>query len=304
MTVELEDVIRDERVVRKLTDSSSRIIMVMGASDTGKTTLIERIAHVLSSHSPVGVVDLDMGQSHIGPPTTVAWGKLKGGVKTWSDIAAEDFYFTGTVTPLGSLLPSLTGAKLMTDRAASSCKKVLIDTTGLIAGPAGRLLKKHKADLLNPDIILALERYGELGHILDSFRRQEHPQVYRLPPPDQARAKNTLRRSRYRFEKMVDYFAGAHTIEVRVGEIPVRCTARPRGHGLTQMESRIASLRDGRNRHIALGLIEWISADKETLRVRSPLRDERHITTIVIGKAVLDTSRGELRDVGIPKKSI
>lgn len=54
-------------------------IMVLGGADTGKTTLIEYLADLLANKFSVGIVDCDTGQSHIGPPTTIAWGRVGGG---------------------------------------------------------------------------------------------------------------------------------------------------------------------------------------------------------------------------------
>lgn len=55
--------------------------MILGGSDTGKTSLVEYIANLLVSKFKVGIVDCDMGQSHIGPPTTIAWGRVGNGLK-------------------------------------------------------------------------------------------------------------------------------------------------------------------------------------------------------------------------------
>ena len=49
------------------------ICLILGASDTGKTTLAEALTKQLVKKQPVGIVDADIGQSHIGPPTTVGW---------------------------------------------------------------------------------------------------------------------------------------------------------------------------------------------------------------------------------------
>ena len=52
----------------------ARVTMVVGASDTGKTTLTAYLAGALAARGEtVAVVDADVGQSEIGPPTTVGW---------------------------------------------------------------------------------------------------------------------------------------------------------------------------------------------------------------------------------------
>ena len=49
------------------------ICLILGGSDTGKTTLAAALTKLLAKHQPVGIVDADIGQSHIGPPTTAGW---------------------------------------------------------------------------------------------------------------------------------------------------------------------------------------------------------------------------------------
>jgi GTPase SAR1 family protein len=48
-------------------------LLLLGAADTGKTTLLNALASRLAKSQPVALVDADIGQSHIGPPTTVGW---------------------------------------------------------------------------------------------------------------------------------------------------------------------------------------------------------------------------------------
>lgn len=175
--------------MKKITDPQQRIIMVIGAPDLGKTTVVWSIGKSLRGLYETAIVDLDMGQSHIGPPTTIAWAKLKEHNEEWSDMELRDLYFTGTVTPFGSLLPAITGAKLITERAVDSAEKVIIDTTGLISEPVGRILKLYKIDLIMPDIVLAIESSGELSHIIDPLRFNQRPEIIRIPAPSETRIK-------------------------------------------------------------------------------------------------------------------
>ncbi|HXX53847.1 MAG TPA: Clp1/GlmU family protein, partial [Thermodesulfovibrionales bacterium] len=181
----IQDFTKNGSLLEAITDPLNRIIMVIGGSDTGKTTLVESIVDLLSTQGGVGIVDLDMGQSHIGPPTTIAWGKTERRFEDWAFIRTEEFYFTGAFTPAGNISATVVGAALMTKRAHSSCGKVVVDTTGLVAEPVGRVLKQLKVDALCPDVILALERSGELGHILDSFRFHRRPKIQKLKVLDQ-----------------------------------------------------------------------------------------------------------------------
>lgn len=285
MTRRIEDFIKEARIIKEITAPQNKLIMVIGGADTGKTTFVECIADFLAKQTNVGIVDLDMGQSHIGVPTTIAWGKIKGKFKNWTSIIQEDFYFTGTLTPYGSLLQAAVGAKLITDKALSSCRKVVIDTTGLIAEPAGRILKQLKVDLLSPDIIIALERSKELGHIHDAFKFQTFPKVHRIPVLAQVKSKSPAVRTRFRAERLRSYFTNSNRVEVSLKAIGVRFTGEPMRLSTAELKNRIVSFRDKENRDIAVGLIERAQLKDERLLIHSPINKDVKFSTLVIGTA-------------------
>ncbi|HAV42591.1 TPA: polyhydroxyalkanoate depolymerase, partial [bacterium] len=115
--------------------SSGRIIIVIGAVDTGKTTLVTYLANKAAEGGKVvGIVDADIGQSDIGPPTTIGLGMIKEPVEDLRKITPADLYFVGSLSPKGHLLPMVVGTRRMVEHAFQlGAQKVIIDTTGLIS---------------------------------------------------------------------------------------------------------------------------------------------------------------------------
>lgn len=276
----------------KLIDPQTRIIMVIGASDSGKTTIVWNLSKLLLNHYKTAVVDLDMGQSHIGPPTTIGWAMMEPGIEDWTGLNVKDFYFTGTVTPFGSLLPSVTGARLMTERTLNLAEKVIIDTTGLISEPAGRVLKHFKIDIIEPDIILAVEFRDELSHILTPLRFKVRPEVIRIPVPEGVKVKTQSKRGEYRFERMMDYLREASTISLQFSKIGMRFIRNPLRFKY-EFINRVVSLRDEYNRDIALGVIKGMSEGE--LKIFTPLKD-KIASSIVIGRTVINMKDRTLKD--------
>jgi len=281
----LEEFIKYTNIIKELKNPQNKLIMVIGGTDTGKTTLVECIAEFLGKSMDIAIVDLDMGQSHIGLPTTIGWGKIQKGFNGWDKIKAEDFYFTGTISPPGNLVPTIVGAKLITEKAISCSQKVIIDTTGLVSGPMGRLLKQFKIDLLRPNMILALERAEELGHILDTFKSQRFPKIYRLQVPAQVTTKSIAIRARYRAERFKSYFMNANTMEVSLKDIGLRFTKEPTKLSTVYLKDRIVSFRDDKNKDLALGIIEGVSLRDKKMMIRSPLSKDIKFSILVIGIA-------------------
>jgi len=77
------------------------ICLILGASDTGKTTLAAALAKCAASRGPVGIIDADIGQSHIGPPATVGWAVVDNPQINFSEPAVGGISFVGDITPVG-----------------------------------------------------------------------------------------------------------------------------------------------------------------------------------------------------------
>jgi len=256
----------NEKVREKLLEPQNQVIMVIGGPDTGKTTLIEDLMNLLFDKFKVAVVDADVGQSHIGPPTTIAWGLLEGKFSGWRKIPVRDMYFVGTTSPFGNLLPMLTGTKIICDIAKQKAEKVIIDTTGMIKGGAGKVLKICKIDIVHPHLILALEKKDELEHIILAFKGMRTPLIFKVPVPSEVGQKPYIHRTGYRERKFRDYF------KMRLES--------------SLLDNCLVSLRDREGRDLALGIIEEVDEKEKKLIIFTPLNTDREIGGVI---------RGELR---------
>ena len=189
----------------KLSSAKRRRIMVLGATDSGKSTYCRFLSRrLMEAGSKVAIVDADVGQKDIGPPTCITSGfpEPSGMLEA---IAPSSFYFVGTVTPVRHLLPMVVGTKQVVD--SSRAFVTVINTTGLIHG-IGRVLKGFKIEAVRPDAIVAIERSYELHAILRAYRNYR---IFRIAPsglavpktPEQRRAARAAAFAAY-FEKAVE----------------------------------------------------------------------------------------------------
>jgi len=190
------------------------LVLLMGTSDAGKTTLARYLIGEWNRRGiRVALVDGDIGQSTLGPPTTI-------GLAFFPPASLESFppppailRFVGATSPHGHFLPLIVGLKRLVDRAAAEkVGIILVDTTGLIHGPAGRELKFRKIDLLRPQHLIALERQGEVEPLLLPHEGRRDLRVHRLPVAEAAVSKSREGRRAYRERKFREYFAGAHPL--------------------------------------------------------------------------------------------
>jgi polynucleotide 5'-hydroxyl-kinase GRC3/NOL9 len=202
---------------------NERVLFVMGAKDTGKTTIVKELANELFQRGySVGIIDVDVGQSDIGPPTTIGLGTVESVLTNLSDAILRHFYFVGSTSPKGHILSVLIGAHKMLDKAlALGLQKIIFDTTGLVYGQLGRVLKEHKIAVVNPDVIVCLQANQECEHILRIYDSFEKPIVLRLPPDSQCREKTVAARRNYRETTFRNYFAYAKDVTCSLSKIGI-----------------------------------------------------------------------------------
>src|SRR5579862_1153996 len=113
-------------------------VMVIGAADRGKSHFARWL--VAGSPQPAALLSADVGQPSLGPPACLAVAPRR----PWR--APDRLWFVGDVTPVRHLLAIVTGAARLAARARSvGAARIVIDSSGLVDGPLGRVLKYHKA---------------------------------------------------------------------------------------------------------------------------------------------------------------
>lgn len=199
---------------------SPGMAMLLGASDTGKTTLAGHLIEAwLRAGHRVALVDGDIGQSSLGLPTTVSMAHyLPSGQTSGHPMALR---FVGSTSPAGRFLQLAVALKILADRAlAQGADIVLVDTTGLVSGPPGRTLKFQKIALIGPAHLLALQRGDELEPLL--LPHQGRATIHRLPVPAAVCPKSREGRRAFRERKFRDYLREARPIRVSWKEARVQ----------------------------------------------------------------------------------
>jgi polynucleotide 5'-kinase involved in rRNA processing len=257
----------------------ARVTVVIGASDAGKTTLVAALGSELASRGErVGVVDSDVGQSEIGPPTTVGLGRIAGRVTRLSDAELIAFQFVGVSSPARDIRGVVEAARRMVGHArAERFERVLVDTSGLVLGWPGHRLKHEKIAALDPDLLLFLEREGECAPIAERYAGASRPRVFRLPAQGRPRSRSQIVRRRHRIEAFDAYLRNARSVRV-----PRSAVELPRGLPWADVVGGLCGLDAADGKTIALGLVEELADD--VVRVLAPLPRSARVTRARVGR--------------------
>ena len=187
-----------------------QVVLVIGSTDVGKSTFCRFLADFALAHGlKTALVDADVGQSQIGPPTTI-------GMKSFTpedpsvqfNGTADQLYFVGDLSPRGHYLEVLTGTSLMVDSAREiDANFIIIDTTGYIHDTPAVTLKQHKIELIRPNHIVCIGRSSELEQITACYCQQDWLNIHHLRPDRNVRSKSSKARSRYRKAQFDAYFS-------------------------------------------------------------------------------------------------
>ncbi len=209
-----------ERVVRVIAQDPG-VVMMLGAPDRGKTTWCLQLANELSAMGKkVALVDADIGQSDLGPPTTIAMSCLGGPVQDWQQLRPQAGFFVGTTSPPGVEGWCVAGASRMVQAAwKRGCDVVLVDTTGLVGGRYGRYLKGAKIEALRPRHLVAVERGDELAGLLKGWPVPAG-RIHRLEPPPGVESRDGRRRRELREQAYRRFWQGARAWQLSLARIP------------------------------------------------------------------------------------
>lgn len=260
------------------------VCLILGGVDTGKTTLAAALTERLAQNQAVGIIDADIGQSHLGPPTTVGWALVDKPEIDLTQITPGGIGFVGDVTPVGHLL-QLTAALTQCVREVSkTTERIIIDTPGFITGPAANALWWTVQSILQPGVILAVQRENELSGIIEGLQRLgSHLEVLTSPP--EIPTKSPEARRRYRQRQFCRYFKDSCLVHLNLSDLTVQ-TTRSWGSGV--VTGKLVGLRNSEGIDQVVGVIESYQQDKDVVVVRAPQLDISQIRCLVIGDVTVN----------------
>ena len=196
-----------EETVTALVESGGTL-MLLGGTDVGKTTFTRLLVNrAVEAGHRVAIVDADVGQSEIGPPTCVGLAFAEAPVLALSDLTPHALAFVGSASPVGYLLEHAAAVKRLAEQAASPF--LVVDTCGYLHGSGARRLHQATFDLLSPGHVVALQRRNELDPILAPMRRRDGCRIHTPPVPPVIGRKPPAFRAQRRAMRFAAHFQNA-----------------------------------------------------------------------------------------------
>lgn len=232
------------------------VVMLIGAPDTGKSTLAREILRQSIAKGKVAaLVDADVAQSTVGPPGCVGlkWVRTSNDLTEISE--ADALRFVGSTNPSRLVLQMVLATAALVEQARTTADLVLIDTTGAVSGVVGQTLKYHKVETCHPELVVGLQRGAELEPIVGMLQRffsvdvitaDVHPELVPLSPDVRSEAR--VRHLKH---------ALADPLEAWRIKPTVFAPTLPTGLDLDRLAGIVVGVQDGVGACLGLGVLDY-----------------------------------------------
>jgi polynucleotide 5'-kinase involved in rRNA processing len=245
------------RLVEQVLDDPG-VVVLLGSMDSGKTTFARMLlAGAVDRGITASYLDTDVGRTTVGPPTTIGLKHVLEPKHLREDelAIADGLYFVGWVSAQFHLLPLVAGtAKLMDVARRSGAELIVVDTSSLISGVYGQILKYHKLEVTRPDYVIGFERGEELRPLLGITRRFTPARVESYPVHPETRPTTAMERAETRRARFAAYFSGPlHRWRVKP---TVFLPSLPPDADLLSLAGLLVGMEDGNGSCVGIGYLE------------------------------------------------
>ncbi|MBS7644099.1 hypothetical protein KEJ26_05965 [Candidatus Bathyarchaeota archaeon] len=186
------------------------LVMVVGAVDCGKTTFCTFLSNYCHKYGlKVTIIDADIGQSDIGPPTTISLGSLSAPLTDFFMLRAENIIFVGLTSPSGIVDRIISGLTALKSKALGmGADLVIVNTDGWVQGEGAMEYKVNIAKCLEPNFIIGIQQENELEPILTELEKSRFT-ITRLKSSPNIKRRDREERKKLREQAYRKYLKGA-----------------------------------------------------------------------------------------------
>ncbi|MFO7946421.1 MAG: Clp1/GlmU family protein [Armatimonadota bacterium] len=263
-------------LLERLQDHPRRIVII-GGTDTGKSTLAVWLAGKLAENATAALIDADVGQSRVGPPAAVGW--------RLSHQTEASFHFVGDITPSTRSSALLSGLKRSIDEAeGAGAGYTIVDTTGYISDFQARELKTAKVEIASPCDILVLGDDPDVRRLQKGWQNFDDVTIHRLKTSGEVQHRTTQQRQVYRAQEFSRWLGEVHLRWISLDDRSL--TAATTGFDAPPDGGLLVAFIDRHRRGICIGLCRSIDIKERRLAAYAPAEAE-DAAGIVFGSVVL-----------------
>ena len=279
------------REASDLLRQSRGLAVILGDVGVGKSTLSTYLANVCFDHGiQTSIIDGDIGQTDIGPPTTTSSSTVSNHILSLQDLRPERSHFIGDTSPssvTAKLVQSITHLKDEISRGRSEV--IILNTDGWVRDEEAVSYKLQLLHSLRPNLLLGLSSNKELDPILE----QQQWKTLRLEVSSCARTRTREERKKTREEGYRRFFRNSKHLNFNLNTIKLRTFNKSRQQKIDQdstYKGTLAGLLDEEGMLLSVGRI--VRIQNGILRVTTTTGEKPRI--VELGAVILSSRFDEV----------
>jgi len=267
------------------------LAVILGDVGVGKSTLSTYLANVCFDHGiQTSIIDGDIGQTDIGPPTTTSSSTVSNHILSLQDLRPERSHFIGDTSPssvTAKLVQSITHLKDEISRGRSEV--IILNTDGWVRDEEAVSYKLQLLHSLRPNLLLGLSSNKELDPILE----QQQWKTLRLEVSSCARTRTREERKKTREEGYRRFFRNSKHLNFNLNTIKLRTFNKSRQQKIDQdstYKGTLAGLLDEEGMLLSVGRIARIQ--NGILRITTTTGEKPRI--VELGAVILSSRFAEV----------
>jgi len=152
------------------------IVMIAGAIDVGKTSFCAYLANsALKEKRRVAIIDADLGQSDVGPPSTISLCRVAKPVRDPFEIGADQVCFIGATSPSSAVNEVVDAIAKMTKKALKlGIDLLIVNTDGWVEGEDAVRYKLALSKSVKPRMVIGIQEQSELTFLLGALTETQN----------------------------------------------------------------------------------------------------------------------------------
>lgn len=270
-------------------------VMVMGGVDSGKTSFCAYLANrALKENLKAAVIDGDLGQSDIGPPSTVGFSHVTEPIKDLFEMEVESACFIGVTTPSLAVSKVIEELTTLKNRVLENDVEFLIvNTDGWVEGEDAVKYKVQLAEKATPDIVVGIQRTDELTPILTVLKKTMR--TIAIDSPLVIRKRNREKRKILRELSYKKYLKNAKVQLFHLNQVKIKDVFSESWENLTEEqveEDLLVALQDAQLNFLGIGILYGTDFERGLVKVYTPISE--NVSTILVGKVKLNKKGREM----------
>ncbi len=272
------------------------VVMVMGAANTGKTTMSRLLLRdALDAGRSVAFVDSDVAVSTVGAPACVGlrWVRSQADLDDLS--RADSMRFVGSTQPQGVVLPHVVATATLIEEARQGADFIVLDTSSAVSGVVGQTLTYHITELCDPNLIIAMQRGEELEPGIGMLRRFLGARIAKSEPPPGLQMTGPLEQR----ARLIEAIRNSFEPDLQRWRVhsSVFAPTLPEAFDLSRLEGMLVGVQNESGACLGLGALEH---DDGVVRVATKYGDQMRglrLGSMRINLDTYETSRVRLRQL-------